>query len=238
MLKLKNLSVFINKKEILNKVSFNFEKGKVYALMGPNGSGKSTLAQAVLGNPAYALRKLSRITFKGQRIDQLSPDERAKRGLFLSFQSPLSLSGVNVLQLLRLADQKQNDVLALDKKIRETARQLKIRPELLKRSLNEGFSGGERKKMEVLQAAILNPDCLIFDEIDTGLDVDGLRVLAEFLRSFRQPQKTLILITHYNRLLKYLKPDRVLVLQAGRLTKTGDYKLAQKIEKNGYDHKA
>jgi len=235
MLTIKNLKVLIDKKEILNDFNFSFEKGKIYVLMGPNGSGKSTLVLALAGHPDYSLGKKSRISFKKKNLKGLTPEKRARLGLFLSFQSPLSLAGVSVFQLLRSSLNGKVDPLILFEKIRQLAKKLKIREELLTRSLNEGFSGGERKKMEILQAGILNPDFLIFDEIDTGVDVDNLKVIASFLKSLKKDGKTILLITHYNRILKQLKPDRVLILVDGRLIKSGDYRLAKEIEKNGYE---
>jgi Fe-S cluster assembly ATP-binding protein len=234
MLSIKNLTISVGKKKIVEDFSFDFEKNRVYALMGPNGSGKSSLALALMGHPAYRVSRNARLLFYNKSIKGLTPEKRARLGLFLSFQSPLGLTGVNALQLLRQAAGK-TDVLELQSKINKIARELKIRPELLERSLNQDFSGGERKKMEILQAAVLNPKFLIFDEIDTGLDVDSLKTAASFLKRLARPDKTLLLITHYNRILKYLKPDEVLALKDGRLLAKGGYRLAQKIEKQGYE---
>lgn len=235
MLKIKHLTVKIENKEILKNISFEFEKGKIYALMGPNGSGKSTLAATVMGHPSYIVNERAKMKFENEDIIGLSPDNRAKLGIFLSFQSPLSLSGVTIYQLLRYALDGKMDPLEIRKKVQKYARVLKISEELLGRSLNEGFSGGEKKKMEVLQAAVLDPKLVFFDEVDTGVDVDALRAIASFMNKLRSPDKTYIVITHYNRILKYLKPDEVLVMVNGKLVKTGDAKLAEKIEKNGYD---
>lgn len=232
MLQLRNLSVKVGKKIILENISFNFEKGKVYAIMGPNGSGKSTLAFAISGHPAYKLKDGS-MTFNGKNISNLSPDKRAKLGIFLSFQSPLSLSGVNVFQLLRMAIAKKKDPLALKKEIETIAEKLGIKKELIERSLNEGTSGGEKKKLEMLQSAILNPKLVIFDEIDTGVDIDSLRTISKFMNE-NKDRKTYILITHYNRILHYVKPDNVIVLKNGRVVKVGTSRLAQEIEKKGY----
>lgn len=233
MLVLKNLTVKVQEKIILHDINFNFEKGKVYALMGPNGSGKSTLAYVIMGHPEYQLEK-GKILFEGKDISGLTADERARLGLFLSFQTPLSLAGVNVFQLLRLALSGKKDPLAIKKEIENYARQLKIASDLIERSLNDGASGGEKKKMEVLQAAVLSPQFLIFDEVDTGVDIDALKIIAAFINRHKN-NKTYLLITHYNRILKYLKPDYVLVLKEGKLVKTGDYKLAHQIEKKGYE---
>ena len=232
MLQLKNLTVKVGKKIILKGINYRFAKGKVYAIMGPNGSGKSTLAFTIAGHPNYK-SDIGSLRFNGSDITDLSPDKRAKLGIFLSFQSPLSLSGVTVFQLLRLAMQKRKDPLKIKKEIEQVARKLKIKQELLERSLNQGASGGEKKKLELLQAAILNPKLLIFDEIDTGVDIDALKTIAEYMHENKNG-KTYLLITHYNRILHYLKPDKVLVLMAGKLVKEGNSKLAEEIEKKGY----
>ncbi len=231
---LSKLTVDINGKKILRDISFDFEKGKTYAVMGPNGSGKSTLAYAMMGHPLYSLSKISRIVFDKKRIDNLIPEKRSQLGMFLSFQAPLSLSGVTVFQLLRLALSGKEDPLKIKETLEKYAKELKINDELLYRSLNDGASGGEKKKLEVLQAAVLNPRFLIFDEVDTGVDIDALRIIAKFINSHKKG-KTYIVITHYNRILKYLRPDKVLVMIGGRLVKTGDYRLAHSIEKKGYE---
>lgn len=232
MLQLQNLTVKVNKNTILKKINYRFSKGKIYAIMGPNGSGKSTLAFTIAGHPGYKIED-GRLKMGNKDITELSPDKRAKLGIFLSFQSPLSLSGVTVFQLLRLAMQKRKDPLKIKKEIEHAARKLKIKQELLERSLNQGASGGEKKKLELLQAAILNPKLLIFDEIDTGVDIDALKTIAEYMHKNKNG-KTYLLITHYNRILHYLKPDKVLVLMAGRLVKEGNSKLAEEIERSGY----
>ncbi len=234
MLSLKKLTVSVANKKILNDIDFTFEKGKTYAIMGPNGSGKSTLAHAVMGHPAYSVNSKSRILFNNKRIDDLTPDKRAQSGIFLSFQTPLPLSGVTVFQLLRLALSGKKDPLAVQITMRLYAKALKIPDELLQRSLNEGASGGEKKKLEVLQAAVLDASLQIYDEVDTGVDVDALKTIAEFIKK-NQKDKTYILITHYNRILKYLKPDYVLVLIKGKIAKVGDYRLAKTVEQKGYE---
>ena len=180
MLEIKNLTVNVADKLIIENLSFNFAKNKIYVLMGPNGSGKSTLAMSIMGHPLYTISD-GKIIFKGKNITKASPDERGRSGIFLSFQSPLSLSGVSMFSLLRTAIAGKKDPLALREEIEKTAKQLKIKKELLDRSLNEGASGGERKKIELLQAAILDPELIIFDEIDTGVDVDALRTIAQFM---------------------------------------------------------
>lgn len=235
MLTLKNLTVSIADKIILKKIDFTFEKGKVYAVMGPNGSGKSTLAAAVMGHPSYKLSRESKIIFNKKNISALDPDKRSKLGLFLSFQTPMSLSGVNIYQLMRFAMDKKTDALAARKKIQEYAKKLNISEDLLTRSLNDGFSGGEKKKMEVLQAAMLDPVLIFFDEVDTGVDVDALRAISKFLDYLKKQNKTFVLITHYNRILKHIKPDKVLIIKNGKLVKSGGAGLADTIEKEGYD---
>lgn len=233
MLSLKKITVKVGKKTILQNISYNFKEGKVYAIMGPNGSGKSTLAYALAGHPSYKIEDGS-LKMEGRDITDLKPDKRAKMGIFLSFQSPLSLSGVTVFQLLRLALQKEKDPLTVKKEVEKVSKQLSIKKELTERSLNEGASGGEKKKLEMLQAAVLDPKLLIFDEIDTGVDVDALRTIAKFMHENKKG-KTYILITHYNRILHHIKPDRVLVLMEGRLAKEGGANLAEEIEKKGYE---
>ena len=233
MLQLKNLTVSVGKKTIIDGFNFTYEKGKIYAVMGPNGSGKSTLSLSIMGHPTYMLKKESRIMKDGKRIDNIDANKRSAAGLFLSFQTPLSLSGITIHQLLQLALSGKKDPLQIRQETEKYAKELKISDELLKRSLNDGASGGEKKKLEVLQAAVLDKDILIFDEIDTGVDVDALRTISKFLDKHRK-DKTYILITHYNRILHYLKPDKVLVLVNGKLVKVGDHTLAQKIEKEGY----
>lgn len=233
MLSLKNLSISVEGKKIIEDFSFEFERGKVYAVMGPNGSGKSTLAYSIMGHPAYALGKKSKLVFNGKDITKLDIEKRAKAGIFLSFQSPLSLFGVKLYQMLQFALAGLKDALTIRREVQEYAKKLKINPDLLTRSLNEGASGGEKKKLEVLQAAVLDKELLIFDEVDTGVDVDALRTIAQFLDSTKK-DKTYIIITHYNRILKYLKPDFVLVVKNGELKKVGDSTLATEIEKQGY----
>ncbi len=233
MVYLKNLTVSVSNKIILDNLNFEFKKNKVYALMGPNGSGKSTLAYTIAGHPAYLTDKKSKLIFNGKNIVKEPPEKRAKDGIFLSFQSPLSLGGVTVFQLLRLALSGIKDPLSVKQEIDKLAKKLHIKKELLSRSLNDGASGGEKKKLELLQAVLLNPKLLIFDEIDTGVDVDALKIIAQFLDGFKK-NRTIILITHYNRILKYIRPDKVLVMTAGRIVKEGDYHLAEQVEKEGY----
>lgn len=235
MLSIQKLNVSVGTKHILKDFTFDFEDGKVYAVMGPNGSGKSTLAYSIMGHPGYEISSESKLVMDGEDIRELEPDKRAKKGIFLSFQSPLSLSGVRPYQLIQLAAKGKPDALTLRKNVQSLAKELKIKDELLSRSLNEGASGGEKKKMEVLQAAALDKKCIIFDEVDTGVDVDALKTIAQFLEKNRKG-KTYVVITHYNRILHYLKPDRILVIADGELKTVGDHTLADRIEKEGYEN--
>ncbi|MBI2641356.1 Fe-S cluster assembly ATPase SufC [Candidatus Roizmanbacteria bacterium] len=234
MLQLRKLSVTVRNKKILTDIDFQFEKGKIYAVMGPNGSGKSTLAYSIMGHPLYKVTAKSKIIFGKRNISALSPDKRAGVGIFLSFQSPLSLSGVKVYQLLQLALNGKKDPIAVRSVVKKYAQELNINEDLLSRSLNDGTSGGEKKKLEVLQAAVLDKKLMIFDEVDTGVDIDALKSIARFLNKHKNG-KTYILITHYNRILHHLKPDKVLVIIDGKLKKVGDHRLAEKIEKLGYE---
>lgn len=233
MLELKNLSVSIGDKSILQDISYSFEKNKVYAVMGPNGSGKSTLAQTVVGNPTYEVDEKSQILIDGENVIEEGADVRAKKGVFLSFQSPLSLSGVDIFQMLRIALDGKLRPIEIRKQVKALAEKLKIKEELLTRSLNEDFSGGEKKKMEVLQAAMLDAGYMFFDEVDTGCDVDALKIIGEFIHEMKK-DKTIVLITHYTRLLKYIQPDVVLVLKDGKLVKEAEGDFASVIEEEGY----
>lgn len=250
MLALKNLTASIEGKIILKNVGLSFEKGKTYALLGPNGSGKSTLASVVAGHPSFSVTPESELVFEGKGVADLSADKRAKLGIFLSFQSPLPLPGVSIYQLMRHAKgrashakgrashaiDKKMDALTSRKKIQAFAQDLGIKDELLARSLNDGFSGGEKKKMEVLQWAMLEPKLAIFDEIDTGVDVDALKTIAEFLKKYRQPEQTFVFITHSTSLLKALQPDATIVLKDGRIERQGDGALAiDIIETEGFE---
>ncbi|TXH08297.1 MAG: Fe-S cluster assembly ATPase SufC [Candidatus Moraniibacteriota bacterium] len=235
MLSIKNLTVSVEGKKILRDFAFDFLPGKTYALMGPNGSGKSTLASAIMGHPAYTLSRPSKILLGRKNLKNLAPDERARLGVFLSFQTPMELAGVNVFELLRLALEKKIAPVELHTLVAKHAKELRIKDELLRRSLNVGFSGGEKKKLEALQAALLSPRFAIFDEIDTGVDVDALKTITKFLRRHLPEETTLIFITHSVRLLRATQPDQVLILKDGRLVKTGRAALAKKIEEQGFD---
>lgn len=230
------MQVSIADKQILTDFSYTFENDRVYAIMGPNGSGKSTLAHAIAGNPTYQVSSSKlQISNKVKAINlkDLEPHERADGGIFLSFQNPLALQGIRVAQLLLLALKGKVSALEIRKRSKAIAKELGISEDLLNRSLNEGASGGERKKMEVLQGAILDRTVQIYDEVDTGVDVDALKSIGQFLHVHKKG-KVVIIITHYHRILKYIKPDKVLVLKDGQLISDGGPELAETIEKEGY----
>lgn len=235
MLTIEHLKASIEGKTILPDFSFAFKSGKSYVLMGPNGSGKSTLASVIMGHPKYTIGRSSKILFDKKNVKNLSPDERARIGIFLSFQTPMELPGVTVFELLRLALEKKYNSVELHTLVQKYAKELKIKDELLKRSLNVGFSGGEKKKLEALQATLLTPRFALFDEIDTGVDVDALKTIATFLKKYLPKETTSVFITHSTRLAKYVEPDVVLVLRDGKLIKTGTSALAQKIEAKGFE---
>ncbi|OGG01458.1 Fe-S cluster assembly ATPase SufC [Candidatus Gottesmanbacteria bacterium RBG_16_52_11] len=261
MLSLNHISAGVAGKNILRNVTIRVAPGEVHAVMGPNGSGKSTLASVTMGSPVYALSAdRSGISIGKAELTGLPAEERARRGLFLAFQSPAAVPGVSVMQLLRAAYQElhstgmtdgtgngvQNPVLSrrwkaadtslveFSEAVRDQARALDIDEALLNRGINDGFSGGERKKMEILQALVLKPKFAIFDEIDTGLDVDALRIVAAGIRTLRRRGTGCIIITHYLRILRYIRPDRVHVIVGGRLIRSGGWQLARQIEKRGY----
>jgi len=233
MLTLQNLSVSSGNKKILNDVSCTFLEGNIYAIMGPNGSGKSTLAQTIMGNPSYTVSQKSQISLDKNELKNLSSDKRAKEGIGITFQSPLALSGISVFQLLRLA-MNNTDVLKLHTQVEAYATQLKIKRELIDRPLNENASGGERKKLEVLQIAVLNPRIVFFDEIDTGVDVDSLKIIFSFLKKIKK-DKTFVFITHYSKIFSYLQPDEVFVMKEGRIAAKGGKEIIKVIEKKGYE---
>jgi Fe-S cluster assembly ATP-binding protein len=229
----------IDGKEILKGVDLKVNKGEIHAVMGPNGGGKSTLAQVIMGHPGYKITK-GKILINGKNIEKLTPDKRAKAGIFLGFQYPVEVPGVNFSSFLRMAvneDKKKADKLspiAFRNIILKEAKKLSFSDEIVKRMLNEGFSGGEKKKAEILQLALLKPDFAILDEPDSGLDVDALKYISNALDSL-DFSPGLILITHYQRILHFVKPDFVHILIHGKIVKTGSAKLAREIEKKGYE---
>lgn len=230
MLKIENLSVETEGKPILKGLSLSIQKGKIHAIMGPNGSGKSTLAKVMAGHPAYEVTG-GAIWFKGQDLLELEPEERARLGLFMSFQYPVEINGVTNRQFLEAALKAQGKECCLEKAIE----QLEIKPEFMDRNLNEGFSGGEKKRNEILQLMAFNPDLAILDETDSGLDIDAMRIVADGVNAMRSGKNALLIITHYQRLLDYIKPDFVHVLADGKITKTGGADLALELEKHGYN---
>jgi Fe-S cluster assembly ATP-binding protein len=243
-LEIRNLHVKIEDREILKGVNLSVKQGEVHALMGPNGTGKSTLAYTLMGHPSYEVTE-GEVWFKGQNILELAPDERAHLGLFLAFQYPVSIPGVTVANFLRTALNAQRKASNKEDKgisIPEFRRLLKERMQLLKmdssfagRYLNEGFSGGEKKRAEVLQMATLNPEIAIMDETDSGLDIDALRIVSEGVNVLRGPELGVLVITHYQRILNYIKPDFVHIMLGGRIVETGGPELALHLEEQGYD---
>lgn len=237
-LEIKSLAVKIEDKEILNGLNLVVHPGEVVALMGPNGSGKSTLAYSLMGHPTYKIEN-GKLIIDSEDITEKTPDERARMGLFLALQYPVAIPGVSVREMLlaslRARGQGKISALELKKKIQKEASILAIDEELLKRSLNEGFSGGEKKKMEILQMRILLPKYAILDETDSGLDIDALKLVAEGAQQMAKKNNVgVLVITHYRRLLEYLKPDRVLVMKQGRIVKEGGVELVGELEERGY----
>jgi Fe-S cluster assembly ATP-binding protein len=238
LLKIINLKTKIENKEILKGLNLEVTKGEVHAIMGPNGAGKSTLANTLMGHPKYSIVD-GEIIFESENINELSPDERAKRGIFLSFQYPEEISGITVENFLRAAKAavtgKPQRVISFQKLLKEKMKLLDMKQEYAGRYLNEGFSGGEKKKNEILQMAILEPKLAILDETDSGLDVDAVRIVAEGVNKIKNEETAIIVITHHNKILDYLKPDFVHILIDGRIVKSGDMSLAREIEENGYE---
>lgn len=234
MLEIRNLSAALGDKQILHDVSARFESGSVSALLGPNGSGKSTLGNAIMGRPDLTLSENAAILLDGEPLQALSPEERATRGIFLSFQSPLPIPGVSAMDVFRAALGGRMSALELHEKVMGYAEELSLDRELLKRSLYEGFSGGEKKKMEALQAVMFGPKVAIFDEIDTGVDVDALSRITAFLKKNLSEDSILIFITHLQKLLQAVTPDQVLILKGGRIVASGDQELAETVEERGF----
>ena len=242
MLEIKDLHASINVKEILKGINLNIKKGEVHAIMGPNGSGKSTLSSVLVGNPAFEVTKGS-VTFGGKDLLALSPEDRSHEGLFLSFQYPVEIPGVSMVNFMRAAVNEKRKYEGLApltaseflKLMREKRAVVELDNKLANRSVNEGFSGGEKKRNEIFQMAMLEPKLSILDETDSGLDIDALRIVAEGVNKLKTPETSCIVITHYQRLLDYIKPDIVHVLYKGRIVKTAGPELALELEKRGYD---
>lgn len=241
MLKIKDLHASVEGKRILNGLSLEVKPGEVHAIMGPNGSGKSTLSQVLAGREDYQVES-GQVEYLGQDLFELSIEERARAGIFLAFQYPIEIPGVSNAYFLRAAlnavrrHQGLDELDAMDffKRVKEEMKTVGMREEFLYRSVNEGFSGGEKKRNEVLQMALLEPKLAILDETDSGLDIDALRVVADGVNRMRSPDRALIVITHYQRLLDYIVPDYVHVLVRGRIVKSGGKELAEELEQSGY----
>jgi len=237
-LEIKNLHVRIEEREILHGVDLTVEKGQTHALMGPNGSGKSTLANTIMGNPNYEVTD-GQILFNGEDITEADPDERARAGLFMAFQYPATIPGVSVANFLRLAVNARRDepmkVKDFGKFMRENVDMLKIDPSFVSRYLNEGFSGGEKKRAEILQMAMLKPEIAVLDETDSGLDIDALRVVADGVNALTGPDLGSLIITHYTRILNYVRPQFVHIMLDGRVVREGGPELADELEEKGYD---
>ncbi len=242
MLKIENLHVSIGDKEILKGLDLELQPGKVHAIMGPNGSGKSTLGNVIAGREGYDITAGS-VTFMGRDLLALAPEERAAAGVFLAFQYPVEIPGVNNTYFLRAALNAQRrargeteiDSMQFLKLVREKLAVLHLKDELLHRGVNEGFSGGEKKRNEIFQLALLEPALAILDETDSGLDIDALKTVAEGVNALRSPERMFLVITHYQRLLDYIKPDVVHVLADGRIVETGGPELALQLEAHGYE---
>ncbi len=242
LLNIKNLHVSINNKEIIKGLNFSVNSGEVHAIMGPNGTGKSTLAAAITGHQGYEITE-GEIIYKGEVINDWEPDKRANEGIFLSFQYPIEIPGVSMTNFMRTAVNAKREYLGLPpmpageflKKMEEKKRLVEIHSKLTNRSVNEGFSGGEKKKNEIFQMAMLEPELAILDETDSGLDIDALKVVAKGVNQLRSDKNAFIVITHYQRLLDYIEPDFVHVMYNGRIVKSGGKGLALELEENGYD---
>tara|TARA_B100000674_G_C37791678_1_gene892062 strand:+ start:286 stop:1023 length:738 start_codon:yes stop_codon:yes gene_type:complete len=242
MLSIDNLYVSVDGKSILNGINLDVKSGEVHAIMGPNGSGKSTLSSAIAGNESYEVMK-GNILFKGENIVDMAPEERAHKGIFMSFQYPVEIPGITVTNFIKtsinsnLRARGENEMPAnlMLKKIREKAELLEIDSKFLSRSLNEGFSGGEKKRNEIFQMAMLEPSLSILDETDSGLDIDALKIVANGVNKLRSKDNAVVVITHYQRLLDYIIPDFVHVLHDGKIVKSGTKDLAHELEEKGYD---
>ena len=242
ILEVKNLRVSVDEQEILSGVNLTVNAGEVHAIMGPNGSGKSTLASTLAGRADYEVTAGEAI-YRGMDLLALEPEERAREGVFLAFQYPVELPGVRAWQFLKAAadaarvhrGEEEYSARDFDRMLREKVKLVEIDPELVRRSVNEGFSGGEKKRNEILQMAILEPTLALLDETDSGLDIDALRIVSDGVNSLRNSENAIVLVTHYQRLLNYITPDQVHVLLDGRIVRSGGPELALELEEKGYD---
>ena len=242
MLEIKNLHAFIDDTKILKGLNLNVNAGEVHAIMGPNGSGKSTLASVIAGREDYEVTD-GEINFSGNELSDLGPDERAREGIFLAFQYPVEIPGVSTTNFMKTAvnqireskGEKPLDAVAFLKLMKEKMKLVNIKQELLSRSINEGFSGGEKKRNEIFQMAMLDPKLSILDETDSGLDIDALKIVSNGVNALRNKDNATVVVTHYQRLLDYIVPDYVHVLMDGRIVKSGDKTLALELEEKGYD---
>jgi Fe-S cluster assembly ATP-binding protein len=241
MLEIKDLRVSVEDKEILKGLNFHVEKGQVHAIMGPNGSGKSTLGNVLAGHEDYEVTS-GDVMFDGEDLFEMEPNERAAAGFFLAFQYPVEIPGVATMTFLKAAMNAQRKARGEDEMatpdfmrvVKEKAGQLKVTQDMLRRPLNVGFSGGEKKRMEILQMSLLAPKLCVLDETDSGLDIDALRVVADGVNALRGPDRSMVVITHYQRLLDYIVPDAVHVMSKGRIVRSGGKELALELEKSGY----
>jgi len=241
MLSVTNLDVAVNGDIILNELNLQVQAGEVHAIMGPNGSGKSTLANVLAGHPGYEVTAGS-VIYKGQDLLQMEPEERARQGVFLAFQYPVEIPGVSNVYMLKAAvnqirkhrGENELDAVKFLKLVREKMKLVEMKEEFLHRSVNEGFSGGEKKRNEIFQMAMLEPKLAILDETDSGLDIDALKVVAQGVNELRDASRSIVLVTHYQRLLDYIVPDYVHVLAGGRVLKSGGKELALELEEHGY----
>lgn len=237
LLEIKDLSVRVKDKDILKNINLNIKKGETHVVMGPNGSGKSTLVNTIMSNPKYEVTS-GKIIFEGEDVTDLAADERAKRGIFMSFQSPIEVAGISVENFIRTSksaiDGKPVSVLKFNMDLSKKMNELSMKPEYAQRSMNYGFSGGEKKKTEILQMQILNPKLALLDETDSGLDVDAVRIVSEGIKNFKNDDNALLIITHHKEIIANVVPDVVHVIIDGRIVKEGDSSLIKRIEEEGY----